>query len=120
MTLTGPHRDDVLLTLNGMPARSHSSHGESWSFALALRLGSAAELRQSGGADADPIVILDDVFAELDRGRARALAEMLADFEQVLVTTAVADDLPGELHAQPFWVAEGVVGEGFRTGEPDE
>ena len=93
ITLAGPHRDDVVLELNGMPARGYASHGESWSFALALKLASAAVLRRESSAG-DPVLILDDVFAELDESRRARLADAVGDFEQVLITAAVLDDVP--------------------------
>lgn len=90
----GPHRDDVELLLGTQPARGYASHGESWSFALALRLASFEWQREQG---TDPILILDDVFAELDAARRRALATVAKDAEQTLVTAAVGDDLPQDL-----------------------
>jgi len=93
LSLVGPHRDDLLLTLNGLPARGYASHGESWSFALALRLASAAVLREDAPLG-DPVLILDDVFAELDQARRGRLAAAVADYEQVLVTAAVLEDVP--------------------------
>ncbi|MDP9027280.1 MAG: DNA replication/repair protein RecF, partial [Actinomycetota bacterium] len=98
LTLVGPHRDDLLLELNGLPARGYASHGESWSFALSLKLASAAVLR-ADSAVGDPIVILDDVFAELDEARRAQLAAAIADYEQVLITAAVFDDVPTPLAA---------------------
>ena len=81
VTLVGPHRDDLFLGLGELPARGYASHGESWSFALALRLAAYDLLRADGG---DPVLILDDVFAELDTRRRRRLAEIVAPAEQVL------------------------------------
>jgi DNA replication and repair protein RecF len=95
LTLVGPHRDDLLLTLNGLPARTHASHGESWSFALSLKLASAALLRAESSAG-DPVLILDDVFAELDQDRRSRLAAAVRDYEQVLITAAVFGDVPDE------------------------
>jgi DNA replication and repair protein RecF len=96
ISMTGPHRDDLVLTLGELPARGYASHGESWSFALALRLGCYELLRQAAGgsAGADPVLILDDVFAELDTGRRERLAELVSRAEQVIVTAAVAADVP--------------------------
>jgi DNA replication and repair protein RecF len=108
VTLVGPHRDDLVLTLNGLPARSHASHGESWSYALALKLGAARVLRADAVAG-DPIVILDDVFAELDEGRRERLADAIADFEQVLITAAVENDVPARLAATHIRIAAGAV-----------
>lgn len=102
--LVGPHRDDVALTLGTQPAKGYASHGESWSFALALRLGSFALLRADG---TDPVLVLDDVFAELDRPRRSALAAVAATAEQVLVTAAVAEDVPAELDGARFAVHAG-------------
>ena len=93
LTLVGPHRDDLVLALNGLPARGYASHGESWSFALALKLASAAVLRAESPAG-DPVLILDDVFAELDEARRGRLAAAVGDYEQVLITAAVFDDVP--------------------------
>lgn len=106
VTLVGPHRDDLVLGLGELPARGYASHGESWSFALALRLAAYDLLRADGG---DPVLILDDVFAELDSQRRRRLAEIVAPAEQVLITAAVADDVPSELMGARFDVAEGRV-----------
>ena len=112
LTLVGPHRDDLLLVLNGMPARGYASHGESWSFALALKLASAAVLR-ADSAVGDPIVILDDVFAELDEGRRAKLASAIGDYEQVLITAAVFDDVPAPLAAHTVHIRAGrIVEEG--------
>jgi DNA replication and repair protein RecF len=106
LTLIGPHRDDLLLVLNGMPARGYASHGESWSFALALKLASAAVLR-ADSALGDPIVILDDVFAELDESRRAKLASAIGDYEQVLITAAVFDDVPAPLAAHTVHISAG-------------
>ncbi|MFI6741630.1 DNA replication/repair protein RecF [Nonomuraea sp. NPDC050451] len=106
VTLVGPHRDDLILGLGDLPARGYASHGESWSFALALRLAAYDLLRADGG---DPVLILDDVFAELDSQRRRRLAEIVAPAEQVLITAAVPDDVPAELVGGRFDVAEGSV-----------
>jgi DNA replication and repair protein RecF len=94
ITLVGPHRDELLLKLNELPARGYASHGESWSFALALRLASFDLLCADGG---EPVLILDDVFAELDVDRRERLAEIASRAEQVLITAAVAADIPSEL-----------------------
>ncbi len=97
VSLVGPHRDDVLLTLGDLPAKGYASHGESWSLALGLRLAGFALLRHDLGTD--PVLVLDDVFAELDSGRRERLADLVADCEQVLVTAAVAEDVPHRLLA---------------------
>jgi len=94
ISLVGPHRDDLELVLGRGPAKGYASHGESWSFALALRLGSFALLRSDG---VDPILVLDDVFAELDTTRRDRLAALLADAEQVVMTAAVPADVPEAL-----------------------
>ncbi|WP_417287744.1 DNA replication/repair protein RecF [Corynebacterium variabile] len=94
ITLTGPHRDDLQLILGTQPAKGFASHGESWSFALTLRLASHRMQRADG---TEPLVILDDVFAELDRARRRALVDLAGEAEQVLITAAVDEDIPADL-----------------------
>lgn len=111
ITLVGPHRDDLVLMLGTLPAKGYASHGESWSYALALRLASIALLRAETRSG-DPILILDDVFAELDAGRRERLASMVANNEQVLITAAVAEDVPQQLIATVFRVAAGQVTNG--------
>lgn len=106
ITLVGPHRDDLVLELNGLPARGYASHGESWSFALSLKLASAEVLRRESQLG-DPVIILDDVFAELDRGRRARLAGAVAGFEQVLITAAVLEDIPEELAANTVHIERG-------------
>ncbi|SEC01488.1 DNA replication and repair protein RecF [Nocardioides exalbidus] len=110
ISLVGPHRDELLLTLGSpelrLPVKGYASHGESWSFALALRLASYDLLRADGD---DPILVLDDVFAELDAERRAQLAELVAGAEQVLVTAAVAADVPASLQGVRFLVADGQV-----------
>lgn len=106
--LVGPHRDDLVLALGELPARGYASHGESWSFALALRLGAFALLRADG---VEPVLILDDVFAELDQLRRERLAGMIAEAEQVLITAAVPHDVPAELGGRRFRVGGGEVSE---------
>lgn len=91
MCLVGPHRDDLELRLGDHPAKGFASQGESWSFAVALRLAAYELLRSEGD---EPVLLLDDVFAELDAKRRRALAAVVEAAEQVLVTAAVAEDLP--------------------------
>ncbi|AIC46836.1 DNA replication/repair protein RecF [Rhodoluna lacicola] len=108
ITLVGPHRDDLVLLLGSLPAKGYASHGESWSYALALRLASIALLRAETRSG-DPILILDDVFAELDAGRRERLAQMVKENEQVLITAAVAEDIPKDLIATVFHVKAGVV-----------
>jgi DNA replication and repair protein RecF len=97
ITLVGPHRDDLLLTLGPLPARGYASHGESWSFALALRLAAYDLLRSDTDQDGEPVLVLDDVFAELDDTRRGRLAELVGGAEQVLVTAAVPHDVPAAL-----------------------
>ncbi len=108
VTLAGPHRDDLVLGLNAMPARGYASHGESWSFALSLKLASAHVLRRESSSG-DPVLVLDDVFAELDESRRGRLASAVADFEQVLITAAVFDDVPEALAAHVVHIRAGQV-----------
>jgi len=103
ISLVGPHRDDLELVLGRGPAKGYASHGESWSFALALRLGSFALLRSDG---VDPILVLDDVFAELDTTRRDRLAALVADAEQVVLTAAVHGDVPEALGGVRLWVTD--------------
>jgi DNA replication and repair protein RecF len=111
VSLVGPHRDDLQLSLGPFPAKGFASHGESWSFALALRLASYELLRADGGPDGDgePVLVLDDVFAELDTGRRDRLAALVAAAEQVLVTAAVSQDVPEALEGARFDVMAGEV-----------
>jgi DNA replication and repair protein RecF len=123
VSLVGPHRDDLVLTLGGLPAKGYASHGESWSFALALRLASfrllGGDPQNSAdspafwdpelGTDADPVLILDDVFAELDVRRRQRLADLVLPARQVLVTAAVAEDIPVALDGVRFHVEPGTV-----------
>ncbi len=106
VTLVGPHRDDLVLKLGPAPAKGYASHGESWSYALALRLASYELLCADGR---EPVLVLDDVFAELDVRRRERLAELVAPGEQVLVTAAVEDDVPGLLAGARFAVENGTV-----------
>jgi DNA replication and repair protein RecF len=110
ITLVGPHRDDLVLGLNGLPARGYASHGESWSFALALKLASASVLRRDS-ASGDPVLVLDDVFAELDEARRGRLASAVSDFEQVLITAAVFDDVPEGLASRVVRIRAGSIEE---------
>jgi len=110
VTLVGPHRDDLLLKLGELPAKGYASHGECWSYALALRLASYELLRAEGArGGGDPVLVLDDVFAELDASRRDRLAELVAPGEQVLVTAAVGDDVPGVLAGARYAVSGGRV-----------
>nr|WP_211177767.1 DNA replication/repair protein RecF [Pseudonocardia acidicola] len=104
--LVGPHRDDLELRLGDGPAKGYASHGESWALALALRLASYRLLQAD---DVEPVLILDDVFAELDARRRRALAAVAARAEQVIITAAVSEDVPAELDGVRFAVGGGVV-----------
>ncbi len=106
VSLVGPHRDELVLGLSGLPVKGYASHGESWSVALALRLASYELLRADGG---EPVLLLDDVFAELDIGRRDRLAELVSGAEQVLVTAAVAADVPEALAGSRYDVHEGTV-----------
>jgi DNA replication and repair protein RecF len=106
LSLVGPHRDDITLTLGMLPARGYASHGESWSFALALKLGSFSLLRADG---IEPVLVLDDVFAELDTTRRDRLAAAVSAAEQVLVTAAVSDDVPEVLRGRRYSVSAGQV-----------
>jgi DNA replication and repair protein RecF len=108
VTLVGPHRDDAVFELNGLPAKGYASHGESWSFALALKLASAALLRRES-ATGDPVLMLDDVFAELDTSRRARLAGAVVDYEQVLITAAVYEDVPPELTGNTVRISHGTV-----------
>jgi DNA replication and repair protein RecF len=111
ITLAGPHRDDLVLELNDLPARGYASHGESWSFALSLKLAAAAVLRRESSVG-DPVLILDDVFAELDESRRGRLAAAIEGFEQVLITAAVLDDVPEELAGHIVRIRAGRIVEG--------
>lgn len=106
VTLVGPHRDDLTLTLGPLPAKGYASHGESWSYALALRLAAYDLLRADG---IEPVLALDDVFAELDTGRRERLAGLVGGASQLLVTCAVADDVPAALRGARYEVSEGRV-----------
>jgi DNA replication and repair protein RecF len=106
VTLVGPHRDDVTLMLGEVPAKGYASHGESWSYALALRLAAYDLLRSEG---IEPVLALDDVFAELDAGRRERLAELVSDASQTLVTCAVEADVPAALRGARYEVGNGEV-----------
>ena len=107
-TLIGPHRDDAVLRLNGLPARLTASHGESWSFALSLKL-AAAELVRAESRTGDPVLILDDVFAELDADRRRRLGDAIVGFEQVLITCAVVGDIPEPMRERTIRIRAGEI-----------
>lgn len=106
VTLIGPHRDDVLLSIGELPAKGYASHGEAWSLALSLRL-AVFELLRSDGIE--PVLLLDDVFAELDAVRRLRLADAIAKAEQVLITAAVGTDVPNKLAGKHFVVTKGRV-----------
>jgi DNA replication and repair protein RecF len=106
--LVGPHRDELELGIGGLPSRGYASHGESWSLALALRL-AAYQLLRREGTGGDPVLMLDDVFAELDSGRRDRLAALVAGADQVLVTAAVPEDVPAGLAGARFRVEGGVI-----------
>ena len=106
VSLVGPHRDDLVLSLGSLPVRGYASHGEGWSVALALRLASYELLKSDGG---EPVLVLDDVFAELDTGRRERLASLVQSAEQVLVTAAVPGDVPEQLVGGRYDVHDGTV-----------
>ncbi len=106
ITLVGPHRDDLDMALGDAPVKGYASHGESWSAALSLRLAAYDLLTSESGA---PVLVLDDVFAELDSRRRAHLAERVADAPQVLITAAVADDVPAAMSGTWYDVVEGTV-----------
>ena len=106
VSLVGPHRDDLLLNLGEHPVKGFASHGESWSIALSLRLASYQLLKADGD---NPILILDDVFSELDENRRERLVALTNTAEQTLITVAVANDLPSELTGSRYQVANGLV-----------
>lgn len=118
VTLVGPHRDDLILSVRGLPVKGYASHGESWSMALALRLASARLLREQSQLG-DPVLILDDVFAELDADRRQRLAELVAEYEQVIVTAAVGTDVPDRLRAHIVHVHDGVITVADEAGADD-
>jgi DNA replication and repair protein RecF len=106
LTLVGPHRDDLTLTLGQLPAKGYASHGECWSYAVALRLAAYRLLRADG---IEPVLVLDDVFAELDAGRRDRLARSIGDATQTLVTCAVEEDVPTGLRGARYEVGDGQV-----------
>ncbi|SRR6266508_3133239 len=106
VTLSGPHRDDLALTLRGLPARTHASHGEAWSLALAFRLAAHRLLANDGE---EPILLLDDVFAELDRRRRERMVDLAMAVEQSIITASVPEELPEQLKATMFHVEPGSI-----------
>jgi len=117
VSLVGPHLDDLDLLLESAPARGYASHGESWSFALALRLGSYALLSSESVDSGEPVLVLDDVFAELDAQRRARLAEEVSSAEQVLITAAVAEDVPAHLRGRHISIEAGRIA---ALGDTDE
>ena len=116
VSLVGPHRDDIVLQIGGLPAKGYASHGECWSLALSLKLGAFALVRDDG---IEPVLILDDVFAELDVTRRERLARAIVDAEQVLITAAVGADVPEQLGGCRFRVRAGEItvdGDGLSPG----
>ena len=109
VNLVGPHRDELQLRIDDLPLRAYGSHGESWSAAVALRLGSYELLRDESGVAGDPVLVLDDVFAELDAGRREQLALVASKAEQVIITAAVPSDIPEALAGARFDVHHGVI-----------
>jgi len=109
VTLTGPQRDELLISLHGHPAKGFASHGESWSLALALRMAAYTVLAGESSDGGDPVLILDDVFAELDATRRARLAEAVAGAEQVIITAAAQEDVPAGLTGATFHVEDGRV-----------
>lgn len=117
LTLVGPHRDEIELFIGDYPAKGFASHGETWSLALALRLASFETLLEDDPTEgAAPILILDDVFAELDSSRRSKLLAAMQRADQVLITAAVAEDVPAELHGTVIPVSSGVIGSNGITG----
>jgi DNA replication and repair protein RecF len=116
LTLIGPQRDDLAFKLGSLPVKGYASHGESWSFALALRLASV-DLLRAETKTGDPILILDDVFAELDAERRLKLAELVQANEQVFITAAVAEDVPQMLKTKPYFVSSGEITNQEVTGD---
>jgi DNA replication and repair protein RecF len=106
--MVGPHRDDLQLNLGSLPAKGYASHGESWSYALSLKLASLEILKQESRLG-DPILILDDVFAELDKDRREKLSDLVQQNEQVIITAAVIEDVPENLIAKKLQVESGRV-----------
>ncbi len=106
VSLIGPHRDDLHLQLGDFPAKGYASHGESWSMAISLRIGSYNLLKSEG---AEPVLILDDIFAELDTTRRQQLTSVTQMAEQTFITAAVESDLPRELLSTKYYVTPGFV-----------
>jgi DNA replication and repair protein RecF len=109
VNLVGPHRDELEISIGALPIRGYASHGEGWSAALSLRLGTYELMRSDAAPGADPILVLDDVFAELDAGRRAQLARVAGKAEQAIITAAVAADIPEDLEGARFDVHDGTV-----------
>ena len=109
VSLIGPHRDELAMNLRTFPVKGYASHGECWSVALTLRLASYELLRSDVGGGGEPVLILDDVFAELDQARRERVAEMVTGADQVLITAAVAADVPSALTGARWSVVDGTV-----------
>ena len=114
VSLIGPHRDDLHLQLGDFPAKGYASHGESWSMAISLRIGSYNLLKSEG---AEPVLILDDIFAELDTTRRQQLTSVTQMAEQTFITAAVESDLPSELLTTKYYVTPGIVSKERPKGE---
>ena len=119
MTLVGPHRDELFIGLNSLPVKGYASHGESWSMALALKL-AFANLVRDESTTGDPVLILDDVFAELDGERRSRLLAAVGDYEQIIVTAAVAADVPNNQHWNTTEISHGKVVSPANSGEVGE
>lgn len=119
ITLIGPHRDDLEIKLNDLPVKGYASHGESWSMALGLKLAFAKILRTEFAPE-DPVLILDDVFAELDAARRSRLMSAVADYEQVIVTAAVAADIPNTTDWQIHIISKGQILKSGNSNDPSK
>ncbi|RRD60355.1 DNA replication/repair protein RecF [Leucobacter sp. OH1287] len=119
MTLVGSHRDELFIGLNSLPVKGYASHGESWSMALALKL-AFANLVRDESTTGDPVLILDDVFAELDGERRSRLLAAVGDYEQIIVTAAVAADVPNNQHWNTTEISHGRVVSPENSGEEGE
>jgi DNA replication and repair protein RecF len=106
LTLVGPHRDDLTLMLGEHLVKGYASQGESWSIVLSLKLATYNLLKSDG---LSPILILDDVFAELDEERRDKLALIVQSAEQTIITVAVENDLPKSITGVKYLVKSGAV-----------
>ena len=107
--MVGPHRDEILFKLNGLPIKGYASHGETWSTALSLKLGVLQLLQKSINSTSSPILVLDDVFAELDDNRREQLMQIALGVDQTIITTAAEVDLPSNLAAKIYRFSNGEV-----------